>query len=281
MRRRTVSTALAGFATALAMTALAAPAHAEPAAPAGGNVVTFGDSVVANPPELSNLGGVRLLSADRGTCNRGEHRLATELASITGRDIDDYSCPGATASDSDFRKHFGEQVDRAIAAGDLNAGTTHVTLLFGFNDSYRHVPPLSTGAFGRDVGQRIEDIRAHAPNARIMVMSYPTLTDENGNACFIHANALAPFGEAGELRTPMPPLVTAEDALHKAQRETAAAHGAEFVDLRAATAGHGLCAPDEQRYVSGYIDDQQEYYTASHLTHLGVREVAKIIAGRL
>ena len=274
--------ALSGLA-ALATAALpVSPAAAVPAAESAepGNIVMFGDSVVANPPELFNVGGIRLLSTNNGTCNRGDIRLATELAATTGHNIDDYSCPGATATDSDFRKHFGEQIDRAIAAGDLNGFTTHVTVLFGFNDSYKHVNPLSSEAFGRDVGHRIDEIRAHAPNARLMILTYPTLTDESGNACFIHANALAPLGETGELRMPAPALVFAEDAIHTAQRETAESKGAEFVDIREATRGHGLCAPDAQRYVSGYIDDQQEYYTASHLTHTGVREVSKIIAER-
>lgn len=284
MRTIPAAVTLIGVAT-VASALLASPAGAAPAhagdAPAGGNVVMFGDSMIANPPELSNLGGVRLLSSNNGTCNRGEHRLSTELAATTGRAVDDYSCPGATATDSDVRKHFGEQVDRAIAAGDLDDTTTHVSILFGFNDSYKHVTPLSSDAFGHDVGQRIDQIRAQAPNARIMILTYPTLTDEAGNACFIHSNALAPLGEAGELRMPLAPLVFAEDAIHSAQRQTAATKNAEFVDIREATRGHGLCAPDEQRYVSGYIDDQQEYYTASHLTHTGVREVAKVIAERL
>ena len=274
--------ALAGLAALAATVLPASPAAAVPAAESAepGNIVMFGDSIVANPPELSNFGGIRLLSAGNDTCNRGEHRLATELTATTGRVIDDHSCPGATATDSDFRKHFGEQIDRAIAAGNLNESTTHVTMLFGFNDSYKHVAPISSEAFGRDVGQRIDDIRAHAPNARLMILTYPTLTDGSGNACFIHANALAPFGEAGKLRTPLPALVFAEDSIHTAQRETAESKGAEFVDIREATRGHGLCAPDPERYVSGYIDDQQEYYTASQLTHTGVREVAKIIAER-
>ena len=121
--------------------------------------------------------------------------------------------------------------------------------------------------------------RSTALTTSVVVDLVSSLTT-SGNACFIHANALAPFGEAGKLRTPLPALVFAEDSIHTAQRETAESKGAEFVDIREATRGHGLCAPDPERYVSGYIDDQQEYYTASHLTHTGVREVAKIIAER-
>ena len=289
---------LAGTALAFAMLSAVAAAPAASAAPGtgssglipaspsgsvaapvedsdGGGILLLGDSVFANPDFLGapNIDAARAGDLDNVTCGRGSDRVANRLAELVDVPVHDYSCPGATAVDG-LRSSPRVQVDSAIRAGALTENTTHVALLFGFNDFYLATPELPD-QYVAAVGTQIERIRSIAPNAKIMVVSYPEITDEAGNACFVHVSGVT------DPALRVQPLQWLEDLVHDTQRRTADETNSTFVDVRAATEGHGLCAPDEVRYMSGYVDFEQEYNLTTHLTSIGNERVAEILAENL
>lgn len=291
---------LAGTALAFTMLAAATAAAAAPAATAtpagssgivpqapsasasgpaqvtdGGGILLLGDSVFANPDFLGapNIDAARAGDLDNVTCGRGSDRVANRLAELVDVPVHDYSCPGATAVDGP-RSSPRMQIDSAIRAGALTENTTHVALLFGFNDFYLATPELPD-QYVAAVGAQIERIRSIAPDAKIMVVSYPEITDGAGNACFVHVPGVT--DPVMQVR----PLQWLEDLVHDTQRRTAEETNSNFVDVRAATVGHGLCAPDDVRYMSGYVDFEQEYNLTTHLTSIGNVRVAEILAANL
>lgn len=241
----------------------------------GGGILLLGDSVFANPDFLGapNVGAIREGDVDNVTCGRGADRVANRLKELVDVPVHDYSCPGATALEG-VRSSPRAQIDSAVRAGALTEDTTHVALLFGFNDFYFATPDLPD-KYVAEIRSQIDRIRSIAPNAKVMVVSYPEITDANGNACFVHVPGVT------DPVAPVKPLRGLEDLVHDTQRRTAAEAGAEFIDVRAATAGHGLCAPDEERYMSGYVDVEQEYNLTTHLTTVGNARVAAILAEHL
>lgn len=250
---------------------MAVPAQAQPGA--GRTYVSFGDSFTAGPNyDLY------------GRCPRLPFAWPSVVAAQwPGASFGDHSCSGATIDDSPTDNLSG-QVDEAMAAGDLGPGTELVTIQIGGNDSWSGAPlsaaysvvyclvdivrgcdaPGDPGAIvdaaaitpdamvrkltaGRQ-GDVYGRIRRAAPNARIAFVGYPTLLPD-GPVC-VPVNGFD--GLQMQPRSGYARLIL--DRLQDAQRGAAERLGAAFWDLRAGTAGHDVCRPVDQRWITRAVD---------------------------
>lgn len=242
---------------------------------AQGNLVSFGDSYMANPPlavyaqdkvdAQSSGGGI-------GSCPTATDNFPKRAAAKLGLSAHDYSCSGATAvGDSVIpgQGHtVGRQIDAALADGTLSADTRRVIMSLGFNDAYGTAPGFDD-RFTTAMLAEIDRIRGAAPNARIQFVGYPTITDGN-NVCLLNAHGV-------QFRVWLPQVRSVEnDAQHMQQRLTREAD-VEFIDLKPATRDRHMCAPDHQRYWMAVIDSQPSNLPY-HMQRQGHEFVAEAIA---
>lgn len=266
----------------VAVCSFVALAPAAQAAPT--NIVLFGDSLIANPAfniaeVMQGPGKVTPNVAPEGRCPRGAKRIASELQAQTGIKVEDFACTGAAAfAPLSGEKRLVTQVNQALSQGKLNAGTRNVMVQIGINDTWKapNLYDVQRDEYVKEVRRQMDRVRAAAPNAKITMLGYPEIIDRAGNSCWVHWN--------GVDQPPMviPPLNSALAAAHDWQRQAARAVGGNWLNLEAATRGHGSCAPRDQRWVAGVIDNSSKPYNiTTHLTHEGNRGVAEVLARNL
>lgn len=285
-------TLLARTLTAVAITLTAAVALATPsgATPISGGVyVALGDSYSAGPliPPIS----------DPLTCVRSKANYPSLLAKsqqvTTFRDV---TCSSATT------QNFAQPQKGAIAGtaapqyNALSADTTLVTVGIGGNDvglvglaeSCINVAPPPVGkscaakytaggvdqysqkiqAFAPTYGTVIEKIRSLAPNARIVMVSYPTAIRNGG--CFPVQPVLGP--DATYIQAKI-------DELNSVMSQQSAAHGATYVNLRPSTVGHDACALPGVRWLEGLVPLSPAF--PLHPNALGMKNAAAVTAQTL
>lgn len=288
-----------------------------------GNLVAFGDSVFANPSpgDISNAAAVSAqakkdpkayaVAREAGVnvslhgCAQGAHRLPLSVAERMGVPLNDYSCPGATVYSPSAKPPIGHQVDLAIQDGALNPATRYVILQGGFNDIYQnyHRPDgelagsdrvaqaagLETQKelYARNIDEMVGKIKAHAPNARISLVGYHTITEcsKSGWQCLYHAGQGRGDENVWDVSAAFPvyPDTEGERNINKWLRAAAERNGVNFIDLRSKTTGHGECAAPEDRWVAGIFFDQTTapYNLALHLTDEGIDNIAPMITAEL
>ncbi|MCW0214234.1 MAG: SGNH/GDSL hydrolase family protein [Pseudonocardia sp.] len=206
---------------------------AAPAASAdtGFDYVALGDSYAAGVGATPD--GVS------GACGRSPESYPALYAG--GRTLTSVACSGATSTDV-LRRQIGsvtadtDLVTITVGGNDTGFGPVLTTCTVAVSDEScaravrageriaRYVLPVGLGAvYGA--------VRLHAPHARVVVLGYPRLFD--GTAC-----AGAPSPARQQL------LNAGADVLSASIRGTATRLGVEFVDVRAAFAGHGVCSGD-------------------------------------
>ncbi|MCS4535286.1 GDSL-type esterase/lipase family protein [Corynebacterium sp. HS2168-gen11] len=278
--RHSITRLLAAVTTALlGCTLWAAPAQAT-----GRQIVLFGDSLMANPyfgwaDYIQGPGKVSPNAPGQGRCPRSESRIATSLARITGDQVEDFACTGAVAyAPIERNKRLSNQINTAIDQRHLHAGTNIVLIQIGFNDTWK-APGffnVQTEGFVREMQTQVARIRQAAPNARIAFLSYPSLIGPSGQSCPIHVRGLPPIVIHSRL------IRSAFDSVSHWQRQSATATGTEWIDIATDSVGHDMCAPTEQRWVAGIIDNASDPYNiTTHLTHRGNDEIAAIIARKI
>lgn len=94
-------------------------------------------------------------------------------------------------------------------------------------------------AMRADLVALLHEIRATAPTARIVLLGYP----------YLYSTGACRFGQPG--LTKRLALHRGADALDKALEGAAAEADARFVDVRAAFAGHDICASSSRRWING------------------------------
>jgi lysophospholipase L1-like esterase len=215
---------------ALAVFGVASPAHAAAAV----NYAALGDS-------YSSGVGTNNYDPASGSCERSPQSYAPLWAAAHAvASFTFVACGGATTDDV-----------RAGQLAGLSAGTTLVTITIGGNDA-GFATVVTTCQLGTDslcdaavgtarayattvlpgkLNQTYADIRAHAPNARLVVLGYPRLFELTPTCGLL--------GMSLHKRTT---LDQGADALTTVIAGRAAAAGATFVDVRGAFAGHGICA---------------------------------------
>ena len=248
---RTILTALAIAATTAGGT-LAATLGTHTASASPGNIVTFGDSIPANPSVAKEVGN-NINPNDPNIPRTGvgcptDNRFTNAVERGSGKHTDNYTCAGAALYSQP--KSIDQQIDRAQQDGALDGGTEQVVVVAGANDTYPWVGKKSVEEINQGItdnmGRVIDRIHTIAPQARVKVVGYPHITNGNGQVCFVNVipgvQTPDPFVRAADL----------EWGLEGAARVAAEQHGAQFVSLKDLSNNHEMCSSD--RWMAGVVD---------------------------
>ena len=155
--------------------------------------------------------------------------------------------------------------------GNTTPNADDVVILAGANDTYPYilndrmpVPQIQENlrVAARDA---IKQIKRVAPQAKVKIAGYPTISGPNGEVCLINTGGVG-------VPTPAVNLREIEDRLDAGLAQAARDTGVRFVSLKAVTAGHGTC--DADNWVVGVIDDSiGDYNLFVHMTNQGVNVV--------
>lgn len=229
---RAAASVVSAAAVAVGSTVLAAPAFAE--STAAENYAALGDSYA------SGVGTREYIDEDCLRSEKGYPKLWSDAHEVANFEF--VACSGATTDDLN-----------ANQLGALNEDTTIVTVSIGGNDiGFSDIvqdcllgtdsgcdDAVSEGeAKARDelpgkLDTTYSNIASAAPNAEVVVVGYPRLT-ELGD-CDIPA-----FSDAKRER-----LNEGADVLASVIEERASAAGFKYADPRSAFDGHGVCSSDE------------------------------------
>lgn len=253
------------------------------------NFVIFGDSIIADTPtpqylvnrigaassasSLSSLGSSESSGSSFQQCPTSANNFGVRAAHKLGLPAWDFSCAGTTSISPG--PQFSTQVDRAVSSGALSPATSRVIVSTGFNDTYNNDGQSDQQVRARFVdGMRpqIQRIRNAAPNARIQIVGYATILD-NDHACLFH------LGANIRDRTYLPQVGRWERLAQDMQRDLANATGTEFVDMKSPTRDRGMCGPDHLRSWAGLLDFHAGAGNMPiHMTDRGHELVANVIA---
>ncbi|OBI82090.1 SGNH/GDSL hydrolase family protein [Mycobacterium asiaticum] len=258
-----------------------------PGAAARPNYVAMGDSFAAAP-------GVPEPAAPRG-CHRSTNNYPAVLARrLDASAFHDVTCSGATTDDVVNRE---QRTDHGLIPRQLDMigpPTDLITITIGANDIGLAGDAESCEAKGADPkpcstkfladnedrlsstiaaqlpvwATMIDQLRAAAPRARIIMVGYGTFVRPGG--CYPEQPVLPP--DANYLQAKV-------DELDDRQIQLAAEKGIEFFDTRSLSEGHDMCAPAADRYVSGYITDNDS--VPLHPTALGAIAVGNALTDYL
>ncbi|WP_051709396.1 SGNH/GDSL hydrolase family protein [Streptomyces sp. NRRL S-350] len=267
--------AVPGPAQAGAVQSGAAPSPT-PTPPPAGPYVALGDSYTA---------GIRIppLTGEPRGCSRSGANYPSLVAKELGlaaAQFHDASCSGARTGDLTAPQDTGDGTNPAQLEA-LTPDTRLVTVGIGGNDAgftdvvvqcakdnlvdavksavkqTRAASPCrdhySAGdgtdevqrkvdAVGDRLGRVLQDIKRRSPQARVYVIGYPTLFPADPASCLpVLGTALAgpDLGFLGEK----------EQQLNGMLRKRAQAAGAVFVDTAGASAGHDMCAGEDERWI--------------------------------
>ena len=248
------------------------------------NLVVFGDSVIANPTVPEYLAGGLSSNVANGQSSRGSSGNPAEgcpqgdnwgrgAAQRLGMPAWDYSCSGAVSMSPG--PQFSTQVDTAIRTGGLTDATERVIISTGFNDTYNNVQMSDgqlTQAFVAAMAPQVERIKQAAPNARIQIVGYPSIT-AGDHICLFHV------GPNVSDRTYVPQVNQWQWQAQEMQIALANATGVEFLNLKPSTSENHMCAPDDKRMWAGLVD----FYAGPgnlpfHVNDRGHAHVAHVIA---
>lgn len=257
-----------------------------PGSAARSNYVAMGDSFAAAP-------GVPETAAPRG-CHKSTNNypsvLARRLAAFAFHDV---TCSGATTDDIINRE---QKTDHGLVPRQLDMigpPTDLITVTVGANDiglagdaESCQVNPTDpkpcAGTFVVDNVDRvstaitaqvpvwaamIDQLRANAPRARIILVGYGVFVRPGG--CYSDQPILP--ADANYLQAKV-------DELDDRQRQLAAEKGIEFFDTRPLSTGHDMCAPPADRYVQGFVTDDG---VPLHPTALGAVAVGNALTDYL
>lgn len=270
--RRTVATVAA---TALAGGILAASPELTPAAEAGpGELAVFGDSYASNPDFWVTYGLADDAGYPRtGGCVQAPNNWPRKLAAQTRRTLHDWSCNGNTSGD------VLRRIEDAKLAGALNGNTGTVAVSVGMNNygpgAFQHDgrnfldPAEVRRTYIADMHAIAAKIHAYAPHATIVMPGMLSISTGD-MVCPLNVVPGFPMG------IPLPILNSVETWLAETQAIAANEIGAKFIELRAASSGHGTCdMPDAERFVAGVVDTTTpDYNFMLHPTDKGSQFIA-------
>ncbi|MFE6864217.1 SGNH/GDSL hydrolase family protein [Nocardia sp. NPDC057668] len=255
---------------ALAAAALSAPAQAAPA-DGGAEYVALGDSGAATTGIQKFDSGAPL------QCIRSTANTPKLVAAALGVRLDDRSCSSAKIP------HLTTSQGAGIAPQfeALGPATKLVTVHIGANDASMTTYILSChlggvkqcadpawdasiDAIAGSYAAALQQISALAPNAKIYVDGWPTYVRDGGCA---DLPGLRPQDAAVVQR--------AFDRLNTVVAREAAANGATYIDTRAGSVGHDMCAAPGVRWFDPLLATQT--LIPYHPTLEGMSGVADII----
>lgn len=248
------------------------------------NYVAMGDSVAAAPgvPDPAPPAG-----CDKST-NNYPSVLARRLRVTRFVDV---TCSGATTKD--ILSHAQQTTSGAIAPqiDAVDATTDLITITIGANDvalavdaeecevrSPKPTPCITEFVTGNvdSISARItfkvplwaamiDQIRAKAPNAQIILVGYWTIIQPGG--CFPAEPVLPQDSDYIQAKL---------NEIDDRQRQVAADKGIDYFDSRPLSRDHGMCSPPDQRYFEGYITKHPA--VPLHPTALGTVAVGEGLA---
>ena len=282
MKRHKITTIITCILAALALTT--APASNA----ATGNMVSFGDSFVANPKIKGDTSHMVYTEG----CIQSPDNWPRLVSRKTGIPVDDYSCNGRTS------RTMIERIHQAIASGALNPTTKIVTISVGGNNYWK--PGLQDGVnifnyneitqnYLKDIETAAHLIRTAAPNARIIMPGMLSISKPDGlnGVCFVALTNQNPIIQQlnlpeFHLGLPMPFVQNMEQNLKYNQWEAARRIGAEFIDIKEMTKHNNTCATGATRFVSSYLDNVTlEYNMIFHPSRAGSEFIASKVAERI
>ncbi|MEU9045870.1 MULTISPECIES: SGNH/GDSL hydrolase family protein [unclassified Kitasatospora] len=247
-----------------------------PTPPPTGPYVALGDSYTAGmqiPPHTGEPRG----------CSRSAVNYPSLVAKglgVTSGQFRDVSCTGATTVDLTAAQDTGNGSNPAQLDA-LSADTRLVTLGIGGNDAgfmevvtecakdnlmdvvkgvikqTRAASPCrdhyssadgadevqhKVDAAGDRLGGILQDIKRRSPQARVYVIGYPTLLPVEPSGCLPVLGKTVAVSDLGFLSEK-------EQQLNGMLKKHAEAAGAVFVDTAGPSAGHDMCAGEDQRWV--------------------------------
>jgi lysophospholipase L1-like esterase len=249
--------------------------------------VALGDSVAAEP-------GVPDPAPPPG-CQKSTNNYPSVLARrLRPATVTDVTCSGATSADITSRAQLipGGPVPPQIDA--VQPDTTLITITIGGNDIglaadaaqcetasidsppcldkfvVNGVDTIST-AIGFQLpvwAQLIDELRAKAPRARIILVGYPMYVRPGG--CFPEQPILPKDADYFESKV---------DELDDHERQLAADTKVGFFDTRPLSAGHDMCAAPDDRYVEGFVTTHPAQ--PLHPNAMGAAAIGNGLAGYL
>lgn len=214
-------------------------------------------------------------------CMRSMHGYPRLLAQMAGLNLVDLTCSGSTTS---HILHGGPFFLRS-PLDSVGPDTQLVTITSGGNDvSYIGDLTLASGGglFGRlfwkgpepidrrdfakvedNLDKIVREIRARAPSAKVMLISYPTILPAEGNCPKLGvSNDVANMGRQ------------ISSHLLATTRRAAERSGALFVDLVSASPEHHVCA--DEPWVNG-AKGTSEATTPFHPNAIGAQQTAGLV----
>jgi lysophospholipase L1-like esterase len=123
-------------------------------------------------------------------------------------------------------------------------------------------------AFEPKWGSLLDAIHQHAPNATIFVAGYGTYLPHNG--CW--PTALLSPRDANYVQATI-------GNLNAALARQAAAHGARYVDIMAASVGHDICEPPQVKWFEGLLPTSAA--APMHPNATGMAGIGAAVAGAI
>jgi lysophospholipase L1-like esterase len=211
--------------------------------------VALGDSYAAGV-------GSRVFYSESGSCKRSPEAYAPKIASAKGYTLNFEACSGAKTPEVNEKQ-----------LGNLNSGTSLVTLSIGGNDAGFSNVILNCALYYFTCGSAVSEansyianklpgvlnttynnVKSRATTAKVIIVGYPHLFTDTGSTCnanFLTSSNEKKLNETGDKL----------DAVVKAQAES---HGFTFVDPRSAFKAHEVCASEE--WLNGQSNPLEESY---------------------
>ena len=258
------------------------------ALPAGSRYVALGDSYTSSPSTGPSAGSPP-------GCQRSTNDYPHVVAATISAQLADASCSGAVTADLTTAQATSTGTNPPQTDA-LSGDTRLVSVQFGGNDiGFSEIVRacISTAAAGTPCRDRytaggtdrlraridalgpalaggLALVRRRAPQARVLVVGYPTLLPVDGPGCFPEL----PYtpGDVVYLRG----VIAALDAeiADRAQRA-----GATYVDTATPTAGHDMCQVPGVRWIEGLLP--QAPAAPVHPNALGQEAVARAVVDSL
>lgn len=273
MLKKLARTLVAASAAVAAVGGLAPAAQAVP-----GNTVVLGDSLAANPTLVDYVSGKASVPLPGGRTNQlgcgTDFRFSNAIGAANGTPAANFTCAGASYRTGGI--HMIDQLNQAAAQGELNGATKQVVLFSGANDTYPYVinDKMPVEQIKANLQASIRDAvnraRQLAPNARIKVAGYPTISTPEGKVCLLNIIPGQPTQDA------FTNIREIEDAAQWAAVDAARETGAQFVDLKPMSRDHGMCSND--RWIAGIIDTTAgPHNLILHMTDAGLDAVGAAV----
>ena len=213
--------------------------------------VALGSSFAAGPG---------IPAQDHGLCGRSDHNYPSLVAAKLGLDLSDVSCSGATTADvtTTPQGSLPPQIDAVSAA------TALVTFTVGGNDIGYSADTIECAAMDANGGScaavrnsvrtrrevaalpgdltaMIDHIRARAPSARIVMVTYPKVIPDHAATCAALSLSAPDAAFVASLGRQLETIFTT----------VAAATHVTLADPYVRSDGHGPCATNSERWIEG------------------------------